>query len=172
MSGFNRFLAVGLVLVVVVAACSAPDTNILDGITEGKRARDFELQALDGTSVSLSDFEGDVVLVNLWATWCPPCTAEIPDLEDAYRKYKDEGFVILGVNVQEKAEDVAPFVAGMDMTYPILLDEAGKVMSDYRVNGLPMSFIVKRDGTIHVRHLGFLSKSTLNTYLAQVLAAR
>ena len=80
------------------------------GINEGNRARDFTLETLAGDEVSLSDYVGNVVLINFWATWCPPCRAEIPDLEATYRARQAAGFVVLGVNVDESRAEVQPFV--------------------------------------------------------------
>ncbi|NIV39462.1 MAG: redoxin domain-containing protein, partial [Anaerolineae bacterium] len=77
------------------------------GVNQGNLASDFTLETIDGTKVSLSDYRGDVVLVNFWATWCPPCRAEIPDLEAAYQARQGDGFVVLGINVEEPREAVA-----------------------------------------------------------------
>jgi thiol-disulfide isomerase/thioredoxin len=129
------------------------------------------MESLDGSEMSLSDHEGNVVLVNLWASWCSPCRAEIPDLEAAYQAHQDKGLVILGVNVEEPHETVAPFVEEFGMSYPILLDKAGELMKIYRVQGLPMSFIVDADGVIQVRHMGFLTGEQLDSYLADLLPA-
>ena len=165
------FAGVMLILAVFVVACTGPGSAEPQGINTGNRARDFQLEALDGSKVSLSDYRDKVALVNFWATWCPPCRAEIPDFEAAYRKYSGDGFVVLGVNVQEPRELVEPFVTQLDMTYPVLLDEQGRVMSEYRALGLPMSFLVDRDGVIQVRHMGVLTSAQLETYLAKFLVA-
>jgi peroxiredoxin len=158
-----------LILVVTVAACTGPGSAAPRGIAEGNRARDFTLETLDSGKISLSDYEGSVVLVNFWATWCPPCQAEIPALEAAYQAHKGEGFVILGVNVEEGRKTVEPFVQNLQMTYPILLDENGKLVQEYRARGLPMSVVVDRDGTIRVRHIGYLSAGQLDEYLEPLL---
>jgi len=158
-----------LALVILIAACSGPGEAVPQGISQGARARDFTLESLDGSKVSLSDYEGKVVLVNLWATWCSPCRAEIPDLEAAYQAHKDRGLVILGVNIEDSLETVAPFVEEFDMSYPVVLDKDGELMKIYRVQGLPMSFIVDADGVIQVRHMGFLSGEQLASYLSQLL---
>jgi thiol-disulfide isomerase/thioredoxin len=127
------------------------------------------LEALDGGQVSLSDYDGKVVLVNLWATWCPPCRAELPILETAYQAHRDDGFVVLGVNVEEPRSTVQPFVDEMDLSFPVLLDEEGNVADEYRTIGLPMSILVNREGIIAVRHVGYLSDVTLDEYLNEHL---
>ena len=139
------------------------------GVNQGNQARDFTLEALDGTEVSLKDYKGRVVLVNFWATWCPPCKAEIPDILSVYEDRKDDGFVVLGVNVEESLEQVEPFVDELRMTYPVLLDESGRLFKMYRGLGLPMSLIVDREGVIQVRHVGFLTADQLERYVTDLL---
>ena len=136
----------------------------------GNKAREFTLESLDGSDVALSDYKGDVVLVNFWATWCPPCRAEIPDFEAVYRAHKDEGFVVLGVNEEQSLQVVERFVAGFDMTYPVLLDKRGQVMNEYRGPGLPMSLLVDRGGVIQLRHMGILTAAQLEKHLAKALS--
>lgn len=170
MKNWKYITAALLILAVTMAACSGPESAASQGISVGNRARDFTLESLDGGKVSLSDYKDQVVLVNLWATWCPPCRAEIPDLEAAYRAHKDEGFVVLGVNVEESAQAIEPFVADLDMTYPVLLDERGQVMNDYRALGLPISLLVDREGVIQERHVGILTASQLERYLSELLS--
>jgi cytochrome c biogenesis protein CcmG/thiol:disulfide interchange protein DsbE len=165
----RRIVGVVLFLAVAAVACSGPGEAVPQGISEGNRARDFTLETLDGRQVSLSDYKGSAVLINLWATWCDPCRAEVPDIEAAYRAHRDEGFVVLGVNLEEPRETVKPFVEEFGITYPVLLDGRGEVMKAYRGSGLPMSVMVDRDGVIRVRHSGFLSAAQLDKYLAQVL---
>lgn len=169
MSGGRRFVAVILILAVAVVACTGPGSAVPQGINAGNRARDFTLASLDGGEVSLSDYRGDVVLVNFWATWCAPCRAEIPAFEAAYRAHKDNGFVVLGVNVQESSQMIEPFVEEFAMTYPVLLDEQSRVMEEYRGLGLPMSILVDRDGVIQVRHVGILTADQLASHLAKHL---
>jgi len=158
-----------LVLTVTLAACTGPGQAAPGGINVGNRARDFALENLAGDEVSLSDYRGSVVLINFWATWCPPCRAEIPDLEAAYRTWRGNGLVVLGLSTDESREQVQAFVDEFGMTYPILLDSEAKIMETYRARGLPLSVLVDRDGVIQVRHIGYLAAEQLNEYLAQVM---
>jgi peroxiredoxin len=152
----------------LLAACAGPGQAAPRGIYEGYLAPDFGLKNLDGQRISLSDYRGEVVLVNFWATWCPPCRAEIPAIEAAYQQRNQEGFVVLGLT-DEPADLVQPFVDEMGMTYPVLLDEGGKVATKYRPTGLPMSLVIDRNGIIHTRHVGFLTDEQLAQYLAETL---
>jgi len=166
---WKTIAGVMLLLAVTLAACGGDNSSESRGVNQGNLASGFTLEALDGTEVSLSEYRGNVVLINFWATWCPPCRAEIPDIENVYRARQDDGFVVLGVGVEESREAVAPFVEAMGMTYPVLLDERGQVLKMYRAIGLPMSVILDRDGVIQVRHVGALTMEQLEDYLAQVL---
>ena len=169
MKNWERFVGSLLILAIAVVACSGAGAGTPEGINVGNRAPDFTLEALDGSKVSLEDHRGKVVLINFWATWCPPCRAEIPDIEAAYRAHQDDGFVVLGVNVEEGHELVAPFVDAFEMSYPVLLDESGRLLQTYRAIGLPMSVVLDREGVIQARHIGFLTAADLDGYLAGLL---
>jgi peroxiredoxin len=158
-----------LILVVILVACGGDGKEELHGVNQGNQALDFALENLSGEEVSLSDFRGEVVVLNFWATWCPPCRAEIPDLEATYQAYREDGLVVLGVSVEDPVSLVEPFVAEMGMTYPVVLDKTGRVMKDYRAPGLPISLIVDREGVIRARHVGLLSAEQLDDYLEKVL---
>lgn len=158
-----------LILAIAVVACSETSSAAPRGINVGNRAPDFALEALDGTKVSLQDHRGKVVLINFWATWCPPCRDEIPDIKAAFEAHQDDGFMVLGVNVAEARETVAPFVETYEMSYPVLMDESGRLTQMYRAIRLPMSVIVDQAGVIQVRHTGFLTATDLGRYLAELL---
>jgi peroxiredoxin len=168
-SNWKYVVASLLLLALSLTACGGGDPPQNAGINVGSVAVDFTLEALDGTEASLSQYRGDVVLINFWATWCPPCRAEIPDIEEAYRARQGEGLVVLGVSVDQTHDSVAPFVELAGMTYPVLLDELSQVYSTYRAPGLPMSILVDENGVIQVRHVGQLSRTQLHEYLNQVL---
>jgi peroxiredoxin len=166
---WKRYAGTLLILAMMVAACSGSEAGEPQGVNEGNRARDFTLEALDGNTVSLEDHRGSVVLVNFWATWCAPCRAEIPDIQAIYDERQGDGFVVLGVNVEETREQVEPFVNEFNISYPVLLDESGRLLKMYRAMGLPMSVIVDQEGVIHARHIGYLSATQLERYLAELL---
>ncbi len=173
MKHWKALVGILMILALGLGACAGPGTGSGSsapiGINTGNQARDFRLKSVDGSEVSLSDFRGDVVLVNFWATWCAPCRAEIPDFEEAYQAHKDEGFVILGLNEQEAPQAVEPFIEEIGMTYPVLLDEQGQVMGEYRTLGLPTSLLMDRNGVIQVRHTGILSAAQLEKHLSKLL---
>jgi cytochrome c biogenesis protein CcmG/thiol:disulfide interchange protein DsbE len=167
-SKYVTLVAVLLLLAVFLGACGGDASAESTGVNQGNLAADFTLETVDGTEVALSDYRGNVVMINFWATWCPPCRAEIPDFEAAYQARQDDGFVVLGINVEEPREAVALFAQAIGMSYPVLLDRGGQVMKMYRAPGLPVSLFIDRDGVIRVRHVGFLTGEQLEKYLAQL----
>lgn len=158
-----------LALASLLVGCGSSGPGVSEGIGEGNQAPDFRLEALDGSRISLQDHQGEVVLVNFWATWCAPCRDEIPDIEAVYQARRDDGFVVLGVNSHETRGAIQPFVEELGVSYPILIDETGRVEKTYRPVGLPMSVLVDQDGIIQVRHVGLLTRDQLQEYLAELL---
>ncbi|MCK4417036.1 MAG: TlpA family protein disulfide reductase [Candidatus Latescibacteria bacterium] len=118
-----------------------------------KRAPDFSATDLEGKKVSLSDFRGKVVLLDFWATWCPPCREEIPELQKIFDEYKDKGLVIIGAS-SESSEKIRQFKQKMGISYP-LLKVATKVFSAYQVRGIPTTYIIDKKGYIQHREVGF-----------------
>jgi peroxiredoxin len=106
---------------------------------------DFSLTDLQGKTWTLHDLKGKVVLVNFWATWCPPCRKEMPDLDALYTRFKDKGLVILAISDEDVAK-VTPFLKAKPVSYPVMLDPGRKVNDLFRVDGIPKSFIYDRDG--------------------------
>ncbi len=119
----------------------------LEADDESRQHADFTLTDLHGMKWNLRSLAGKVVLVNFWATWCPPCRKELPDLEALYQRYLSRGFVILAIS-DEDAGKVQPFVAAQKLTYPVLLDPARKVNELFQVEGIPKSFVYDRNGKL------------------------
>jgi peroxiredoxin len=139
---------------------------------QGKMAPDFVLKTTSGETVSLSDYRGQAVLINLWATWCPPCREEMRSIEKIYGEYKDQGFVVLAVNMtrQDNPERVMSFVAGQGLTYPILLDETGDFENTYQMRALPTSFFIDGDGIINEVVLGGpMAEASLRASVEKIL---
>jgi thiol-disulfide isomerase/thioredoxin len=123
---------------------------------QGFKAPDFTLELLGGGEVTLSQLQGQPVVLNLWASWCLPCRAEMPAIERVYQSYEDRGLVILGVNttVQDNEAKAASFVQEYGLTFPIPLDRDGSVSARYALGGLPTTFFIDREGIIRSVILG------------------
>jgi peroxiredoxin len=127
---------------------------------------DFVLADLHGKKWALKDLRGKVVLVNFWATWCPPCRSEMPDLETLYKQFKNEGFVVLSIS-DEDASKVKPFIDENRFSYPILLDPGRKVNEQFNIEGIPKSFVYDRDGKLVAQAIDMRTKRQFVEMLAQ-----
>ena len=139
---------------------------------EGFLAPDFTLRNSEGETVTLSNLHGQAVLVNLWATWCPPCRAEMPAIQKMYDEYKDRGLVVLAINMtyQDNAAAVLPFTQEYKLTFPILIDDTGDVGDKYELRSLPSSFFINRDGFIQEVVIGGpMSEALLRTRIEKIL---
>jgi thiol-disulfide isomerase/thioredoxin len=117
---------------------------------------DFSLPYLSGGTAALSSLKGKVVLLNFWATWCPPCRAEMPSMEALYRRFKQAGLEILAVNCAEKTPDVQRFISGNRYSFPVMLDSSGEISGRYGITGIPTTYILDREGKILLRVVGSL----------------
>ena len=138
----------------------------LEATDHRREQADFTLTDLEGKSWTLKDLHGKVVLVNFWATWCPPCRKEMPDLDTLYQKYKDQGLVILAIS-DEDAAKVTPFIAERKISYPILLDPGRKVNSAFEVLGIPKSFVYDRDGKLVAQSIDMRTQKQFLEMLGQ-----
>ncbi|HEX6270408.1 MAG TPA: TlpA disulfide reductase family protein [Anaerolineales bacterium] len=144
-------LLLGLVWISASADKSGTSTSgKVPAPQQGFLAPDFALRTPSGESIRLSDLRGQAVLINLWATWCPPCRAEMQTIEKVYNEYKGQGFTVLAVNMtyQDDPFAIMPFVDEQGLTFPILLDETGEMANAYQLRSLPSSFFVDRHGII------------------------
>jgi len=131
-----------------------------------RQVTDFTLTDLQGKSWHLRDLQGKVVLVNFWATWCPPCRKEMPDLQALYDKYKDQGFLVLAISDEETAK-VSPFITERKISYPVLLDPGRKVNDGFVVEGIPKSFVYDRNGKLVAQSIDMRTRSQFQQMLAQ-----
>lgn len=155
-----------LVSVLVVAAVAAIPAAA--GVLKGP-APDFTLQSRAGGTVSLSDFRGDVVMINFWASWCGPCREEMPHLEALHQRYEDLGFMLLGVNVEEDSRLSDKFLAETPVTFDILLDPENGVSELYDVVAMPSTVLVDRGGNLRFIHHGYQAGYE-NDYQTQIRA--
>jgi len=144
------------------------DTGIQVAPVKGALAPDFTLVNLEGETVSLSDFQGQPVLINLWATWCGPCRIEMPAIQSRFERYQDEGFIVLAVNFDEHQVDVQAFGDEFGLTFQMLLDPGAEVQKLYRTRSYPSSFFVDRNGVIQVQHIGVMTEGNLDGNLPQI----
>lgn len=141
---------------------SAEEGNFREiGLEKGKIAPDFELTTIEGETVRLSDYHGERILLNFWATWCPPCRAEIPDMQ---KLYDEEDVVVLAVNMTTSETSVAAvseFVSEFHMTFPVLLDDKGTVMNAYHIQVYPTTYMIDSNGVIQFISLGAMNHSQM-----------
>lgn len=129
-----------------------------DQATLGRASPPFTLPGPNGETVSLDDFSGRPIVLNFFATWCGPCRVEMPHLQVAWERYKDVGLVVLAVDVQEAPETVGPFLAELGLTFPIAVDQDGKVSDLYRIGILPTTYFIDREGVIARHRVGVIAR--------------
>jgi peroxiredoxin len=135
----------------------------------GQQAPDFELTDLQGKKVRLSDFRGKAVMLNFWGSWCEPCRSEMPALQAAYEKYKDQGFVVIAVNIAEADVTAAAFAKDYGLTFPIWLDRNRDVVRQYQIGPIPTSFFIDPNGKIVNKVEGPLDLTRLESYILPIL---
>lgn len=136
---------------------------------QGGTVTDFTLGSLDGDPIALADYEGEVIIMNFWATWCPPCRAEMPGINNFYEAYRDEGLVVLAINEEEPAETVRPFIELNEFSFPVLLDIEGRVAQQYSTRSFPTTFIIDRNGVIQHVQTGEISERELEKIVLPLL---
>ncbi len=171
----NTFLWIGVIFLVSgiglwlglgATAKEAADTGVE---AAGSPAPAFQLQTLDGADVSLADYKGDVVVINFWATWCPPCRAEMPGIQTVYETYKADGLTVLAVNAQEDTDTIQAFIQETGFTFPVLPDLYGQAIRAYGVRSFPATFVLDRDGNIDTIHQGQITPEDLEAIVRPLL---
>ncbi len=143
-----------LATVAIVLVLKWPDTDVFRPMGKGTKAQDFAFKTIEGETVALEDFRGQVVLINLWATWCVPCRDEMPSLERLYNHFRGRRFVILAISIDRDARSVKLFKDEFNLPFPILLDPRGRITRLYGTNGIPESFLIDGEGVITERVIG------------------
>jgi len=173
-------LGVGLILIGLAAflmllgtkdtEASQPVSRSVVPMEVNYPAPELSLQNVNGDTESLVDYRDKVVLVNNWATWCPPCKAEIPILEAYYKAHSEEGFVIIGIEAGEPQAEVLGFVKGAGISYPIWIDLENASLRAFGSSGLPNSFVIDRKGTVRLAWVGEINREMLEKYVTPLIA--
>ncbi|MFC1962861.1 peroxiredoxin family protein [Chloroflexota bacterium] len=180
-------LAIALLGLLAVQGCTPSAQDISNGQQEatgaievnegelvpapkvGRRAPDFTLADLEDNQVSLSDFRGKTVFLNFWATWCPPCRAEMPEIEAVYQKYRDKNVVVIGVDLFESEDKISQFVQQGGYSWTFAIDSMGEVSKNYRVAAIPASFFIDREGIIRAVNIGPMTMRAMEAKLAEAM---
>jgi peroxiredoxin len=161
--------------VLLLAGCASPDrvtaASSLESEKGRKNAPDFALKDSNGKIVKLSDYKGKVVLLNFWATWCGPCKIEIPWFIDFEQRYKDRGFAVIGVTLDEESWDsVKPYITEKKVNYRVVMGDDSVSHAYDGVDSLPTTFIIDQQGRIASKHIGLVSKSDYEHEIVKLLS--
>jgi peroxiredoxin len=145
----SKSILLGLALSIIAA------TSLASADLTGQSAPDFALKSSDGENLRLSEYRGDVVMVNFWATWCGPCRQEMPLLDELYSRYQRVGFSLLGVNIDDNSNKAMNMVSELGVSFPVLFDTSKEVSKLYEVEAMPVTVLIDRAGTIRYVHHGY-----------------
>ncbi len=148
MKGLTPVLA-GAVLAIFAS------TGLASSGLVGEPAPDFALKSASGENLRLSEYRGEVVMINFWATWCGPCRQEMPLLDELYDRYQRVGFKLLGVNIDDDQAKAMKMVGELDVSFPVLFDAGKSVSRQYQVGAMPVTVLVDRSGTVRYVHHGY-----------------
>ena len=140
-------------LALVFGACAA--SSLASSGMEGQTAPDFALKSSTGENLRLSEYRGEVVMINFWATWCGPCRQEMPLLDELYSRYSRVGFSLLGVNIDDNSSKAMNMVEELGVSFPVLFDSSKEVSKLYEVEAMPVTVLIDREGTVRYVHHGY-----------------
>jgi len=159
-------LIIVLLLIILVNGCNLSSNG---GSGSGNPAPDFQLQDIEGQTVTLSSLRGSPVMLNFWASWCGPCRDEMPFLQQIYEDRDSYGVTLITVNLRESLSLVTQFMQSNNLSFPVLLDTDGSVSLNYNVSGIPTTFFIDKDGIIKDKRLGpFNSVAEIESYLEKI----
>jgi peroxiredoxin len=176
-AGSGRSLSIAMIVVGILFITGAAlllvaqngGTSSLAPVKIGARLGNFTLTDLAGKQVQLSDYAGRPVLINAWATWCPPCQAEMPALNAYYLAHRSQGFVILAINAGETNAQASAFATRLGLSFPILLDPSESLMDALHIADFPTSILVGRDGIVKTVHVGGMTAAMLQSEIGPYL---
>jgi len=158
-----------LIAVVILLSISQKPAQSVGAARIGQALSNFKLSDINGQEVELADFTGKVVLVNAWATWCPPCKAEMPDLNAYYQAHREEGFELLAVNGGDTLSQASAFAQQTNLAFPVLLDQDLRVLNGLGIHSYPTSILVGRDGVVKGIHQGMFSPESLEAEVTPLI---
>ena len=167
--GFGLILIIGSAYFILRDSSSQTDFSTTP-VKVNYDAPELTLTDIQGVSHSLAEYQGQVVLVNLWATWCPPCKEEMPALESFYNKHKEQGFVVVGINDGDPTKDVLQFVKDYNLTFPVWLDPTYIATEQaFKSLNLPTSFVIDRNGVVQLQWVGGISRKMLDQHVIPLI---
>ena len=161
-AGFTMFLAIGVMGTTTATSRSGKELV-------GKKAPSFVAPKVGGQLVSLENYKNKPLVLNFWASWCPPCRDETPGMERIWRKYEDQGVVILGINVQDGEKEAERYISEFGVTFSNALDLDGSITVDYGVTGLPVTFFIDNDSVVAGRWVGSISEDRLDNWVSNLI---
>ena len=161
-AGFTIFLAIGVMGTTTATSRSGKELV-------GKKAPSFVAPKVGGQLVSLENYKNKPLVLNFWASWCPPCRDETPGMERIWRKYEDQGVGILGINVQDGEKEAERYISEFGVTFSNALDLDGSITVDYGVTGLPVTFFIDNDSVVKGRWVGSISEDRLDNWVSNLI---